>query len=87
LDGEVVLADEVLTPDSSSYWPADAWQPGGPAELRQAVRARPRHLDGLGQAPPAPELPAEVVEATRARYVQAYERLTGEPFAAWLARD
>ncbi len=88
LDGEVVLADEVLTPDSSRYWPADGWRPGGPQPSfdKQYVRDFATST-GWDRRPPAPELPAEVVTATRARYVQAYEQLTGEPFSAWLGRD
>ena len=85
LDGEVVLADEVLTPDSSRYWPAEAWQPGvaPPSFDKQYVRDFATST-GWDRTPPAPELPEEVVAATRERYVTAYERLTGEPFEAWL---
>jgi phosphoribosylaminoimidazole-succinocarboxamide synthase len=88
LAGEVVLADEVLTPDSSRYWPADTWVPGTapPSFDKQFVRDYATST-GWDKQPPAPELPPEVVAATRDRYVEAYERLTGEPFAAWLARD
>ncbi|MEX2548918.1 MAG: phosphoribosylaminoimidazolesuccinocarboxamide synthase [Nitriliruptoraceae bacterium] len=87
LDGEVVLADEVLTPDSSRYWPADSWEPGTspPSFDKQFVRDYATST-GWDRQPPAPELPDEVVAATRERYVQAYERLTGEPFEAWLTR-
>jgi phosphoribosylaminoimidazole-succinocarboxamide synthase len=87
LDGEVVLADEVLTPDSSRYWPADAWEPGRtpPSFDKQFVRDYATST-GWDRQPPAPALPDEVVAATRARYVEAYERLTGEPFDDWLAR-
>jgi phosphoribosylaminoimidazole-succinocarboxamide synthase len=86
LDGEVVLADEVLTPDSSRYWLADGWKPGRiPASFdKQYVRDFATST-GWDKSPPAPALPAEVVAATRARYVEAYERLTGMPFEAWLA--
>ncbi len=86
LDGEVVLADEVLTPDSSRYWPADSWEPGSspPSFDKQFVRDYATST-GWDRQPPAPALPDEVVAATRERYVQAYERLTGEPFDAWLA--
>jgi len=85
LDGEVVLADEVLTPDSSRYWPADSWAPGAspPSFDKQFVRDYATST-GWDRQPPAPALPDEVVAATRERYVQAYERLTGEPFDAWL---
>lgn len=86
-DGRPVLADEVLTPDSSRYWPADGWRPGSspPSLDKQFVRD---HVlaTGWDRSPPAPPLPDEVVAATRARYLDVYERLTGEPFDAWLAR-
>lgn len=84
VDGELVVADEVLTPDSSRLWPADRWQPGAtpPSFDKQPVRD---FLDGLDwdKQPPPPPLPAEVVTATRDRYVEAYERITGESFADW----
>jgi phosphoribosylaminoimidazole-succinocarboxamide synthase len=87
LDGRVVLADEVLTPDSSRYWPADRWEPGAtpPSFDKQYVRDFATST-GWDKTPPAPELPAEVVDATRARYVEAYERLTARPFSEWLAQ-
>ena len=85
VDGELVLADEVLTPDSSRFWPADRWQPGStpPSFDKQPVRD---YLDGLDwdKRPPPPSLPAEVVSSTRARYVEAYERITGRSFADWV---
>jgi phosphoribosylaminoimidazole-succinocarboxamide synthase len=86
-DGELLLADEVLTPDSSRYWPADAWQPGGtpPSFDKQFVRDFATST-GWDKTPPAPELPDEVVAATRARYVEAYERLTERSFDDWLGR-
>ena len=84
-DGTIVLADEVLTPDSSRFWPADAWQPGR-AQLsydKQFVRdwltSAESGWDRAGDKPPPP-LPADIVEKTRERYVQAYEQLTGERF-------
>jgi phosphoribosylaminoimidazole-succinocarboxamide synthase len=84
LDGELVLGDEVLTPDSSRFWPAETWQPGGaqPSYDKQYVRDWLRFESGWDRAAggPPPSLPAEVVEATRAKYVEAYERLTGHPF-------
>jgi phosphoribosylaminoimidazole-succinocarboxamide synthase len=85
LDGEVVLADEVLTPDSSRYWPADRWVPGEtpPSFDKQYVRDYATST-GWDKRPPAPALPPEVVDATRARYLEAYERLTDRPFATWL---
>ena len=77
-DGQIVLADEVLTPDSSRFWPASSWAPGSaqPSFDKQALRD---WLTGTGQAyaEPGPELPAEIVEATRERYVAAYEQITG----------
>jgi phosphoribosylaminoimidazole-succinocarboxamide synthase len=81
--GRVVLADEVLTPDSSRFWPADQWQPGRsqPSYDKQFVRDwLSAHWDRQGE-PPA--LPDEIVEQTRARYVEAYERITGLSFTDW----
>jgi phosphoribosylaminoimidazole-succinocarboxamide synthase len=84
VDGELILCDEVLTPDSSRFWPADQWQPGStpPSFDKQPVRD---YLDGLDwdKTPPPPPLGQEVVDATRARYVEAYERITGRSFADW----
>ncbi|MGE3288204.1 MAG: phosphoribosylaminoimidazolesuccinocarboxamide synthase [Pseudonocardia sp.] len=76
--GEIVLADEVLTSDSSRFWPAERWAPGGPQYSydKQFVRDWSATLD-WDRTPPGPEVPAEVVEATRARYVEVYERITG----------
>jgi phosphoribosylaminoimidazole-succinocarboxamide synthase len=85
-DGTVVLADEVLTPDSSRFWPADEWEPGRsqPSYDKQYVRdwllSPESGWDRSSGAPPPP-LPDRVVEQTRERYVEAYERLTGERFA------
>ena len=82
---DVVLGDEVLTPDSSRFWPADDWQPGRtqPSYDKQIVRnwllSPESGWDRSSDAPPPP-LPPEVVERTRSRYVEAYERLTGETF-------
>ncbi|MDQ4130484.1 MAG: phosphoribosylaminoimidazolesuccinocarboxamide synthase, partial [Actinomycetota bacterium] len=86
--GRIVLADEVLTPDSSRFWPADRYRPGEPQPSfdKQYVRDWAT-ASGWDKAPPAPELPPEVVEGTRRRYLEAYERITGEPFAAWLERS
>ena len=83
-DGTLVLADEVLTPDSSRFWDAAAWHPGEalPSFDKQYVRDWLAHDSGWDRHSdsPPPPLPAPVVEATRARYVDAYERLTGAPF-------
>jgi phosphoribosylaminoimidazole-succinocarboxamide synthase len=77
-DGEIVLADEVLTPDSSRFWPADDWAPGRPQFSfdKQFVRDWSAGLD-WDRTPPGPALPDDVVDATRARYVEVYQRLTG----------
>ncbi len=83
--GLLTLGDEVLTPDSSRFWPADGWQPGRaqPSYDKQYVRD---WLDASGwdRTAPGPELPGDVVERTRAKYVEAYERLTGSSFDSWL---
>jgi phosphoribosylaminoimidazole-succinocarboxamide synthase len=86
-NGELVVGDEVLTPDSSRYWPADTYEPGHgqPSFDKQYVRDWASE-SGWDKTPPAPEVPEDVVEGTRARYVEAYEKITGEPFEAWLAR-
>ena len=87
VDGELVLADEVLTPDSSRFWPADEWKPGitPPAFDKQPLRDW-LEAQGWDKRPPPPSLPAEVVAASRARYVEAYERITGRRFADWPGR-
>ena len=83
--GELVLADEVLTPDSSRFWPADQWEPGRPQPsfdkqfVRDWLASPDSGWDRTGEEPPPP-LPERIVEETRARYVEAYERLTG---ASW----
>ena len=85
IDGELTLIDEALTPDSSRFWPADEWKPGGsvPSFDKQYVRD---WLDesGWDHTPPGPELPDAVVDSTRAKYVEAYERLTGRSFEDWI---
>jgi phosphoribosylaminoimidazole-succinocarboxamide synthase len=85
--GALVLGDEVLTPDSSRYWPADGYAPGRgqPSFDKQYVRDWAAG-SGWDKAPPAPAIPDDVVAQTRERYVTAYERLAGEPFSAWLER-
>jgi len=82
-DGTLVLADEVLTPDSSRFWPADDWQPGRPQHAfdKQFLRDWARST-GWDRTSPAPEVPPEIVEATRARYLEAYERITGQRWSA-----
>ena len=81
-DGTLVLADEVLTPDSSRFWDAELWRPGEslPSFDKQYVRDWLAEESGWDRETTPPELPTEVVEATRARYVEAYERLTGRSF-------
>jgi phosphoribosylaminoimidazole-succinocarboxamide synthase len=78
-EGKVILIDEVLTPDSSRFWPADSYQPGRvqPSFDKQFVRS---YLETLSwdKTPPAPRLPEDVVAGTRSRYVEAFERITGE---------
>ena len=88
IDGELALCDEILTPDSSRFWPADQWQPGAvpPSFDKQPLRDW-LEATGWDKRPPPPPLPPDVVEATRARYVEAYERLTGARFADWPGAD
>jgi len=85
-NGDLVLGDEALTPDSSRFWPADVYSPGGPQPSfdKQYVRDYCERL-GWDKAAPGPELPKEVVGETRARYVEAFERLTGFSFDDYLA--
>jgi phosphoribosylaminoimidazole-succinocarboxamide synthase len=84
-DGEIILIDEALTPDSSRFWPATDYAPGGsvPSFDKQYVRD---WLDSSGwdHSPPGPELPDKVVDMTHKKYVEAYERITGAPFTEWL---
>jgi phosphoribosylaminoimidazole-succinocarboxamide synthase len=85
-NGTLVLADEVFTPDSSRFWPADEYEPGGaqPSFDKQFVRDYCESV-GWDKTYPGPELPDEVVVGTRARYVEAFERLTGMRFDEYLA--
>ncbi|MFR9804867.1 phosphoribosylaminoimidazolesuccinocarboxamide synthase [Pseudonocardia sp. RS010] len=79
--GEIVLGDEVLTPDSSRFWPADQWEPGRPQYSFDKQYAREWALStGWDKTEPGPEVPPEVVAAVRARYAEVYERITG---SAW----
>jgi phosphoribosylaminoimidazole-succinocarboxamide synthase len=84
VDGELVVADEVLTPDSSRFWPLDEWEPGRtpPSFDKEPVR-RELKATGWDGTPPPPALDPATIEATRARYVEAYERITGRSFADW----
>jgi phosphoribosylaminoimidazole-succinocarboxamide synthase len=86
-DGVLTVGDEVLTPDSSRFWPADGYAPGRsqPSFDKQYVRDWASST-GWDKAPPAPEVPADVASKTRELYVEAYERITGEPFSEWLDR-
>ncbi len=81
LDDELILIDEVLTPDSSRFWPADSYKPGGnqPSFDKQFVRDWLTQ-SGWDKNSPPPALPPEVVEKTRAKYIEAFERITGETF-------
>ncbi|HLB21937.1 MAG TPA: phosphoribosylaminoimidazolesuccinocarboxamide synthase [Solirubrobacteraceae bacterium] len=85
--GELVLGDEVLTPDSSRYWPVEGFEVGRgqPSFDKQYVRDW-ASASGWDKKPPAPAIPDDVVAGTRARYVEAYELIAGEPFDAWLQR-
>ena len=86
-NGDLVLADEAFTPDSSRFWPADEYAPGGPQSSfdKQFVRDYCESL-GWDKTYPGPELPDAVVEGTRARYVEAFERLASVAFADYLER-
>ena len=85
--GELTLGDEVCTPDSSRFWPADRYEPGRsqPSFDKQFVRDWASST-GWDRNPPAPEIPDEVVARTREKYLEAYELIAGEPFSAWLER-
>lgn len=82
-DGSIVLADEVLTPDSSRFWAADEWDPGRPQNYldKQFLRDWAAAVPGWDRTPPGPPIPPDVVEATRARYVDVYGRITGTKWA------
>jgi phosphoribosylaminoimidazole-succinocarboxamide synthase len=85
--GLLTLGDEVLTPDSSRFWPVDGYEPGRaqPSFDKQYVRDWASGT-GWDRTPPAPAIPDDVVARTREKYVEAYERITDEPFDAWLSR-
>ena len=84
IDGELAICDEIMTPDSSRFWPADAWQPGTtPSSFdKQPVRDWAEST-GWDKSSDPPPLPPEVVAATRERYVEAYEQITGKKLADW----
>lgn len=88
IDGELCLCDEVLTPDSSRFWPTEGWRPGEtpPSFDKQPLRD---WLEGVGwdKAPPPPPLPDDVIAATRARYITAYEQISGRAFIDWHGVD
>jgi phosphoribosylaminoimidazole-succinocarboxamide synthase len=86
-DGTLTLGDEVCTPDSSRFWPAEGYEPGRaqPSFDKQIVRDWASST-GWDKTAPAPEIPPDVVALTQAKYVECYERLAGEPFDSWLAR-
>ncbi len=79
LDGALILGDELLTSDSSRFWAAEDWEPGRPQRYldKQFVRDWSSTVPGWDRKPPGPEVPAEIVEATQARYIEVYERITG----------
>jgi phosphoribosylaminoimidazole-succinocarboxamide synthase len=87
-DGALVVGDEVLTPDSSRYWPLDGYEPGRgqPSFDKQYVRDW-ASSSGWDKTPPAPPIPDDIVAGTRERYIEAYERITGRPFAGWLEQS
>jgi phosphoribosylaminoimidazole-succinocarboxamide synthase len=87
VNGELLLIDEVLTPDSSRYWPADEYAPGQeiPSFDKQYVREW-LERQPWDKSPPPPDLPDEIVGGTRARYIEAYERITGSSFDDYLVR-
>ena len=84
IDGRLAICDEVLTPDSSRFWPSDEWEPGSspPSYDKQPVRDFAEST-GWDKKPPPPHLPASVVTASRERYITAYERITGKAIADW----
>ena len=88
LDGDIVVIDEMMTPDSSRYWPKDAYRPdtSPPSFDKQYVRDF-MDASGWDHEPPAPRMPADVIANTRAKYVEAYELLSGLAFDDWYSTD
>jgi phosphoribosylaminoimidazole-succinocarboxamide synthase len=86
VEDEIILIDEVLTPDSSRYWPRDEWVPGAtvPSFDKQPVRDWLENQDGWDKTPPAPPMPPDVIKSTSDRYIEAYELLTGRKFTDYL---
>ena len=86
IDGQLALCDEILTPDSSRFWPADEWMPGGapPSFDKQPVRDA-LAATGWNKQPPPPPVPQDVIDASRERYITAYERITGLQFRDWIS--
>jgi phosphoribosylaminoimidazole-succinocarboxamide synthase len=86
-NGELTIGDEICTPDSSRFWPADQYEPGRgqPSFDKQYVRDWASST-GWDRNPPAPPIPDDIVAKTTEKYVEAYERITGEPFSAWVER-
>ena len=86
-EGELTLGDEVCTPDSSRFWPADTYEPGhGQPSFDKQIARDWASSTGWDKLPPAPDIPEEIVTRTRERYIEAYERLTETAFADWYAR-
>jgi phosphoribosylaminoimidazole-succinocarboxamide synthase len=86
-DGQLTLGDEVCTPDSSRFWPADEYEPGrGQASFDKQYVRDWASSTGWDRNPPAPPIPDDVVARTREKYIEAYERIAGEPFSEWLRR-
>lgn len=84
IEGDLAICDEILTPDSARFWPVSVWQPGSTPRSFDKQPLRDWLEDsGWDKSPPPPTLPPEVVEATRARYTEAYERLSGRSFSEW----
>ena len=88
VNGEIVLIDELLTPDSSRYWPRDAWTPGAPIPSfdTQPIRDWLEGQHGWRKTPPAPTVPEEIIRRTSDRYIEAYERITSSQFTKYLTR-